>query len=382
MTLDNILEEIKKAESIVILAHETPDGDAIGSCLAMNVALKKLGKNPDVIIKEVPRIFDFLPNRNEVKISSEIQKYDLAISLDCADLKRLVGSEYFENAKKTIVIDHHSSNKMYGDINFVNPVAPACCQILIGMFEYFDIPIDKELGTCILTGIITDTGGFKYPGVTAETFEFTAELLGKGVNVSDIYKKVLQTKTKANYELMKKTINRMEFLEDGKVTYVKVNMGVAVLEPACIPVTAEGDDFISQPLVVDGKEYKATCVSMGNPHCVIFTDHIDEMDLEKIGPKFENHPMFPDRINTEFVEVVDEKTLRMRVWERGSGETISCGTGTCAVTVAAVLNGLCKREQEIEIQVRGGKLYDTYKENGEVYMRGPAETVFDGEMTI
>ena len=100
MTLDNILEEIKKAESIVILAHETPDGDAIGSCLAMNVALKKLGKNPDVIIKEVPRIFDFLPNRNEVKISSEIQKYDLAISLDCADLKRLVGSEYFENAKK------------------------------------------------------------------------------------------------------------------------------------------------------------------------------------------------------------------------------------------------------------------------------------------
>ena len=171
-------------------------------------------------------------------------------------------------------------------------------------------------------------------------------------------------------------------IEDGKVTYVKVNMGVAVLEPARIPVAAEGDDFISQPLVVDGKEYKATCVSMGNPHCVIFTDHIDEMDLEKIGPKFENHPMFPDRINTEFVEVVDEKTLRMRVWERGSGETISCGTGTCAVTVAAVLNGLCKREQEIEIQVRGGKLYDTYKENGEVYMRGPAETVFDGEMTI
>ena len=222
MTLDNILEEIKKAESIVILAHETPDGDAIGSCLAMNVALKKLGKNPDVIIKEFPRIFDFLPNRNEVKISSEIQKYDLAISLDCADLKRLVGSEYFENAKKTIVIDHHSSNKMYGDINFVNPVAPACCQILIGMFEYFDIPIDKELGTCILTGIITDTGGFKYPGVTAETFEFTAELLGKGVNVSDIYKKVLQTKTKANYELMKKTINRMEFLEDGKVTFTYI----------------------------------------------------------------------------------------------------------------------------------------------------------------
>ena len=222
MTLDNILEEIKKAETIVIMAHETPDGDAIGSCLAMNVALKKLGKNADVIIKEVPKIFDFLPGREEIKSNSDIEKYDLAISLDCADFKRLVGNEYFEKAKQTIVIDHHSSNKMYGDINFVNPVAPACCQILIGMFQYFNIDIDKELGTCILTGIITDTGGFKYSGVTPETFEFTADLLQKGVKVSDIYKRVLQTKTKANFELMRKAIDKMEFLEDGKVTFTYI----------------------------------------------------------------------------------------------------------------------------------------------------------------
>ena len=222
MTLDNILEEIKKAEKIVILAHETPDGDAIGSCLAMNLAVKALGKNADVVIKEFPRVFDFLPGRDEVKTESKVEQYDLAIALDCADLKRLVGREYFEEAKQTIVIDHHGSNKMFGDINFVNPVAPACCQILIGMFEYFGIDINKELGTCILTGIITDTGGFKYPGVTAETFEFTAELLGKGVNVSDIYKRVLQTKTKANFELMKRTLNRMEILEDGKVTFTYI----------------------------------------------------------------------------------------------------------------------------------------------------------------
>lgn len=222
MTLDNILEEIKKAETIVIMAHETPDGDAIGSCLAMKVALKKLEKNADVIIKEVPKIFDFLPGREEIKSDSDIEKYDLAISLDCADFKRLIGNEYFEKAKQTIVIDHHSSNKMYGDINFVNPVAPACCQILIGMFQYFDIDIDKELGTCILTGIITDTGGFKYSGVTPETFEFTADLLQKGVNVSDIYKRVLQTKTKANFELMRKAIDKMEFLEDGKVTFTYI----------------------------------------------------------------------------------------------------------------------------------------------------------------
>ena len=111
---------------------------------------------------------------------------------------------------------------MYGDFNFVNPVAPACCQILIGMFEYFNIKIDKELGTCILTGIITDTGGFRYSGVTPETFEFTADLLARGVNVSDIYKKVLETKTKPNFELMKRITDRMEFLENGKVTFTYI----------------------------------------------------------------------------------------------------------------------------------------------------------------
>ena len=222
MTLDNIIEKIKQSEKIVILTHETPDGDAIGSTLAMKIALKQLGKEADVIIKEYPRVFDFLPGRNDIKSDTEVEKYDLAISLDCADFKRLVGNEYFEKARQTIVIDHHGTNKMYGDFNFVNPVAPACCQILIGMFEYFNIQIDKELGTCILTGIITDTGGFRYSGVTPETFEFTADLLAKGVNVSDIYKRVLETKTKPNFELMKRTIDRMEFLENGKVTFTYV----------------------------------------------------------------------------------------------------------------------------------------------------------------
>ena len=127
MTLDDILVEIKEAEKIVIMAHETPDGDAIGSMLAMRLALKKLGKESDVIVREFPRTFDFLAGANEVKSNSDIEKYDLAISLDCADLKRLIGKEYFEKAKRTIVIDHHSTNAMYGDINFVNPVSPACC---------------------------------------------------------------------------------------------------------------------------------------------------------------------------------------------------------------------------------------------------------------
>lgn len=171
-------------------------------------------------------------------------------------------------------------------------------------------------------------------------------------------------------------------VENDCVTYVQVNMGEAILKPSDIPVAADGESFIAEPLVVDGKEYTVTCVSMGNPHCVVFADGIDNLDLEKVGPKFENHELFPDRINTEFVEVIDGHTIRMRVWERGSGETISCGTGTCASVVAAVLNGYCKRGEEIEVQVRGGKVYDTYLESGEVLMKGPATTVFEGDMDV
>ena len=171
-------------------------------------------------------------------------------------------------------------------------------------------------------------------------------------------------------------------VQEETVTAVRVNMGKAILRPGDIPVQAEGDSIIARKLTVGEKEYEATCVSMGNPHCVVFIDNIDELDLEKLGPKFEHHELFPDRINTEFVEVLDSHTLRMRVWERGSGETISCGTGTCAATVAAVLNGYCKQGEEIEVQIRGGKLYDTYLESGEVLMRGPAVSVFDGEMEL
>ncbi len=181
----------------------------------------------------------------------------------------------------------------------------------------------------------------------------------------------------------KSGIKQLELtVEDGKAVYVKVNMGEAVLKPSEIPVQAEGEDFIARQIEAGGKNYTVTCVSMGNPHCVVFTEGIDGMDLEKTGPLFENHPLFPDRINTEFVEVLDDHTLKMRVWERGSGETISCGTGTCAVAVAAVLNGHCPRGEEIEVRIRGGALYDTYLENGEVLMKGPATEVFQGEIEI
>lgn len=224
-TLDNILEEINKAETIVILTHENPDGDAMGSSLALYDALKNMGKNPDIIIPEYPRVFEFLPNANEIKKESSIEKYDLAISVDCATIKMLNGfANYFENAKVKVSIDHHSTNTMFGDLNYVSPEAPACAQILIVVLEYFKVEVTKEIGTCILTGIITDTGGFKYSGVTAETFEFVAWLLNKGINVSKIYRKVLQTKTRANFELSRKAMDRLEFFEDGKVAFTYITL--------------------------------------------------------------------------------------------------------------------------------------------------------------
>ena len=222
MTLDNILEQIKNAESIVIVTHHTPDGDAVGSALALKLALQDMGKNADVIIPEVPEVFDFLPGREDIKEKSAIEKYELAISVDCATEMRIEGKEYFENAKHTIVIDHHGSNTMFGDFNYVNPVSPACCDILAGIFDYFNINITKDIGTCLLTGIITDTGGFKYPSTMPETFEFAAELLRKGVNVSDIYKRTLDTISRATFDLTKKVMDRMEILEDGKVAFTYI----------------------------------------------------------------------------------------------------------------------------------------------------------------
>lgn len=172
------------------------------------------------------------------------------------------------------------------------------------------------------------------------------------------------------------------FVKNGLVDTVEVDMGEAVLKPADIPMTAEGDFFINKPVEVNGKMFNITAVSMGNPHCVIFTTDTDNVKLEKIGPLFENHRLFPERVNTEFCEVIDGHTLKMRVWERGSGETWACGTGACATAVAAVLCGYCKRDEEITLILRGGKLSITYKSDGRVMMRGPATKVFDGDIDL
>lgn len=168
--------------------------------------------------------------------------------------------------------------------------------------------------------------------------------------------------------------------ESNQVDAVKVDMGKAILKPSEIPVAAEGDRFIAKPVTVDGVTYEMTCVSMGNPHAVVFLPEIDSLDLEKIGPSFEHHVLFPNRVNTEFIRVIDDHTLQMRVWERGSGETFACGTGACAAAVASVLNGYCKQEQEIQIHLRGGDLRIIYHKDESVTMIGPATFVFEGKM--
>lgn len=169
---------------------------------------------------------------------------------------------------------------------------------------------------------------------------------------------------------------------DGKAELLEVDMGKAELKAQNIPVVYEGcDTVIAKPLNVNGKEHIVTCVSMGNPHCVTFVDDVDSLDLEKIGPHFENHEAFPERINTEFVKVIDGNTLQMRVWERGSGETWACGTGACATVVAACENGYCKKGEDVTVHLRGGDLIINYTDE-RVLMTGPATKVFDGEIEI
>ncbi len=169
--------------------------------------------------------------------------------------------------------------------------------------------------------------------------------------------------------------------ENGKVESVTVDMGKAELNPAKIPVLFSGERLVGETVNIAGTTCKITAVSMGNPHCVIFKDEdVNGLELEKIGPSYENDPMFPERVNTEFVNILDEKTLKMRVWERGSGETMACGTGACAVAVAAVENGISKKDTDITVKLTGGDLTINYKSDGTVFMTGPATFVFDGEL--
>ena len=195
-----------------------------------------------------------------------------------------------------------------------------------------------------------------------------------------VYEKGLTSKKEITLE----TLAGIKYLKlnivNNLVESVEVNMGMPILKPKDIPVMIDKDIVINEEVKIGNSKYNITTVSMGNPHCIVFMDSLDDLQIEKIGPVFENHSLFPQRVNAEFVEVIDEKTLKMRVWERGSGETYACGTGACAVTVASVLNGFCKRDEEITVKLLGGDLKIKYANDGLVYMTGPAEFVFEGRI--
>lgn len=209
------------------------------------------------------------------------------------------------------------------------------------------------------------------------------EMCGNGIRcvAKYVYDYGLTDKTSISVE----TLGGIKYLdltvEDGKAVLIKVDMGTPVLAPEQIPIVSVGDAVIDEPVVVDGTEYRMTGVSMGNPHAVIYVDDLCGLDIEKTGPKFENHERFPKRINTEFARVIDRTTVEMRVWERGSGETLACGTGACAVAVASILNGFT--EDEVTVKLRGGDLLIKWdRETDKVYMTGPATVVYDGEIDI
>lgn len=209
------------------------------------------------------------------------------------------------------------------------------------------------------------------------------EMCGNGIRcvAKYVYDYGLTDKTQISVE----TLGGIKYLdltvEDGKVSLVKVDMGKPELEADLIPIISEREQVIDEPIEVDGKEYHMTGVSMGNPHAVIYVDDVKGLDLEKIGPKFENHERFPKRINTEFVHCIDRQTVEMRVWERGSGETLACGTGACAVAVSSILNNLT--DTQVTVKLLGGDLQIEWdQKKNHVFMTGPAKVVFDGVIDI
>ena len=190
-----------------------------------------------------------------------------------------------------------------------------------------------------------------------------------------IDKEVITVETLAGIKTLKLNV------VNGKVKTVRVNMGSPIINAKDVPVISDKEKVINEPVVIDGKEYGITCVSMGNPHAITFVDDTDSLKIEKIGPGFEKNEIFPDRVNTEFIQIIDRKTIKMRVWERGSGETLACGTGACASVVACVLNNLT--DNKVTVKLLGGDLkikYDT--DENTVYMTGPARIAFTGNIDI
>lgn len=248
----------------------------------------------------------------------------------------------------------HMSNRNFGigsdGVIFINPVADKCAD--------FEMEMWNADGT-------------------------RAEMCGNGMRCVGkyVYDKGLTDKERVAV-LSGGQIKYLDYtIEQGKVVLVKVNMGHPILKAEEVPVVSEQEQVVDEKILVQGKEYHMTCVSMGNPHAVVFMDQVADLDIASVGPFFENHARFPRRTNTEFVKVIDRQTLEMRVWERGTGETLACGTGACATAVAAMLNGYT--DDIVTVKLLGGDLIIEWdKEENLVYMTGPAEISFEGVIEV
>lgn len=227
----------------------------------------------------------------------------------------------------------------------------------------------------------SDVADFKMSMYNADGSE--GKMCGNGIRcvAKYVYDNKMTDKTTITVETLSGIKTLVLNVEDEKVKTVRVNMGTPILKSKDVPVVSDKEQVIDEPIKVNDKEYRITCVSMGNPHAVTFIDDTDSLEIEKIGPLFENNEIFPDRVNTEFIKVVDRNNIKMRVWERGSGETLACGTGACASVVACVLNGLT--ENKVTVSLLGGDLFIEYnKEENVVYMTGPATISFTGNIEV
>lgn len=208
-----------------------------------------------------------------------------------------------------------------------------------------------------------------------------AQMCGNGIRcvAKFVYDKHLTDQTEITVVSAGSVKKLKLYVTDGRVERVRVNMGCPILKASEIPVLSDEEQVLNWPVFVADRQWKMSCVSMGNPHAVVLAEDVASLPLTEIGPKFENHSMFPERVNTEFIRILDRNTIELRVWERGSGETLACGTGCCAAVAACVLNGLTERS--VAVRVLGGELQIEWDENtGEIFMTGPAETVFEGQV--
>lgn len=213
---------INDSNSILLLTHVDPDGDAVGSVLAFYHYLTSINKNVDMVILNIPKIFDFLPSINKVVDTTE-KEYDLGIVLDCATRDRIGQNEdLFSRCRDTIVVDHHISNTEYGNLNYVDGNISSCCQVVYYLFKEWNIYFNEDICKSIITGVLTDTNGFGNDSVDSDTFKLASEIKNYGVNIHDVYQKILLTKTMSQYNLMKIAMERLEFIYDGKIAFTYI----------------------------------------------------------------------------------------------------------------------------------------------------------------